>query len=86
MKGNKMSVYMSIMNTVPQRGDITKAGVIAKQQLRQLQFNRSMASIVGHTDKDFFNLQHPPKNVKAGNAIKNFTEGLKNFFEKGTMF
>lgn len=82
-----MSIHMELSNLTPNRQGFARVGTIAKAQVAKLQFNRSMENLLGHTGKDFFNLQHAQKSVKpVSNSAVSFAEGLKSFFEKGVMF
>ncbi|PWL74165.1 hypothetical protein DBY21_09740 [Candidatus Gastranaerophilales bacterium] len=82
-----MSIYMPINQVNIPKGTTIQVGKIAKQTVNQLQFNRAMENVLGHTNKDYFNLTHAskPENSIAKPLIT-FAEGFKNFFERGTMF
>lgn len=82
-----MSIYMSFISQSNAPKVPVQIGKLAKQQFSQLKFNNAMENTLGHTSKDFFNLTHPvkPNNTVAKQNIS-FVQGLKSFFERGTMF
>ncbi len=82
-----MTIYNSLNNITPQRGRLVKVGTAVKEQITRLQMYRSMQDVLGHTDKDYFNLQQAQKLSKSvSKPSVTFVESLKNFLEKGSMF
>jgi len=77
-----------IYNTISFTSKPVKIGQLVKNQRMQLAYNKALANIFEQSDKDYFKLTKSTKVNKNESAqhIKTFADGLKNFFEKGTMF
>ena len=76
-----------ISNNVSFTGTPVLIGELVKRQRTKIAYNYTMSRLLEHSDKDYFNLTRKVQNAeKAARPIQTFAQGLRNFFEKGTMF
>ena len=76
-----------INNNISFTGKPVLVGELVKSQRAKIAYNYTMSRLFEHSDKDYFNLTRKVQNAeKVSGPIQTFAQGVKSFFEKGTMF